>query len=355
MSEHDPLDERLSEAFKQLGGTHSPAVGDPQVLADRILDRPTGASVDGPRGPRASGLPWRFLAVLGAVALAGVATGAWAGATRSAPASAVVELGSVTLFDCPGGGYLGRLTSGDRIVLTGRTADSKWVELRDPTDLSARAWVDAAAVEADNDIAGLAVSECGGTVTTAPTSIPEETSTTLVEETTTLVEETIPPSTSTAPPPVSSTTVPRQSTTTAPPGPSPTPAPTPAPDRTGPTLSNVGASPNPIWTQAQPGVPCPPAKSKLTTTVNAAVSDPSGVASVHLEWAVNGRSGTANMAPVGGTWRGTIGPFAPDTLPTSGAGMNQAVTVTVRATDAAGNTSSQNISFELRSSAECFG
>lgn len=68
-----------------------------------------------------------------------------------------------------------------------------------------------------------------------------------------------------------------------------------------------------------------------------------------------GQSGTVTMTKSGNTWTGTTKPFPANTLPNSGPNMNQTVTVTVRAVDTAGNSSTSATSFQLRSSGECFG
>lgn len=99
------------------------------------------------------------VAVAGAV---GVAIGAAGGDESSLPA----QRDRVALHGCPGEAEVDELRTGDRIFLTGRSADGEWLELRDPYDPVVRRWVRTAAVDSDQSVDALAVvEECDGAPT----------------------------------------------------------------------------------------------------------------------------------------------------------------------------------------------
>ncbi|MCB1255749.1 MAG: hypothetical protein KDB26_01495 [Microthrixaceae bacterium] len=369
MTDDDAFEERLRESFRDLGEKNSPEIGDPSSIADGILSRPVAAGGSAAYAAPGRVAPWKMLGVLAVVGAAGIGTGIWAGSSggdKSAPtdSAGVVELASADMWRCPDNGVVGRLTSGDRVLLTGRTEDGSWAQLRSPGNPSSNVWITKEAIDPDGGFDDLPVVECDDpdanprlhsiAPLTDSESVPESTTTTLVPE------DTIPGSdsttTSTEPSPTttikgggSTTTTTPSSTTTRP------TTTTTTPDRTGPSITSVSASPNRIWTLEMPGVPCPPDKSARTVMISAAVSDPGGVSSVRFEWSVAGQSGTVTMTKSGNTWTGTTKPFPANTLPNSGPNMNQTVTVTVRAVDTAGNSSTSATSFQLRSSGECFG
>ena len=347
----DPLDERLRAGFHELAAGETPPAPDPTELVESVVARRAAAGVR--RMPR-----WLAFGAVGVIVAAGAATGVWAGSSPDTPArSTEAAVAGTTLWRCPGGGRVGRLFSGDRVVLTGRSTDQRWVELRNPTDLAARSWVSATAVRADDSIDGLPVVDCAtSAVATPSTTQPTGDQATTTTSTPAGVTSSTAPGSSAVVAPT--TTVPKSTPTTTTGGSSSSttsPSTTAPADSTGPSLANVGASPSTVWTLEQPGVPCPADKKIQTTLISAYVTDSSGVASARVDWSVNGKSGTATMTATGSTWRATLGPFAADTLPTSGGGMNQSVSVTVRATDTRGNSATSSTSFQLRSSAECFG
>lgn len=375
---HDPtnpvsvdaaIDDQLRRAFDDAAARFAPEPTDPETLADTILARVDAVSEIGPhtgRGGRWSAgiigglvvVPLVVGALLGTAL--GVATGDdGAASTAQSPTQSPASVETTPLWRCPNGGRVGTLTDGDRVVMTGRTADRLWLEIRMPSDLDARVWVVAAAVDADAATDDLPVTECAVPTATqpaattatdpnqAPTTTPPSQDTAVAPSTTTAVTPARPTTTlgrtsTTVSGGTASTTSPSAVTTTVP------------ADTTGPTLTNVGVNPTPIWTAEQPGVPCTPPKPHIASFVVTA-SDPSGVASVRLDWVVNGRTGTVAMSRGGSSWQANIGPFPGDTLPTSGSGMNQNVSVTVVATDGVGRTSTTTTAVALRSSAECFG
>ncbi len=305
--------------------------------------------------------------LLMALAVGGVvAVGAGGYALGASGRVDVVADGTVTVPDatasyhaCPGTTPIGDLHRGDRVLLTGRSADGAWFELRSPIDLLDRAWVPATAVtpDADDD---LPVVECGltdeevatvdgvveptepdGTTTTTTTTDPGAATTTT----------TVPPvdaTTPTTPPPGQPTvpgtppTVPPGPTSTTAPGPVPPPTsppptappPTPPPDTTGPTISGFQRSVAAI-NETGSEFCLPPA----TSTVRASVTDPSGVGSVTLHWSFDGAGGPVTgsrpMTLQGGTYQATLGPFPATTITT----LIGQVTVgwSVTAVDGAGN------------------
>lgn len=384
MTDSEELDQRLHDSFRDLGDQHAPDVSDPGALADQILSRPVtptaSSAASNSVAPTATRTTlWKMLGGLTVVALAGVGTGAWIGSSGTSGGSdnavaRATDLPTTQLWRCPDNGVVGRLTSGDRILLTGRSADGTWVRLRDPGNLDDHVWTVAATVDPDNSIDDLPEAECDDPTanpdirqlgaTAAPLTDPDTTTSTPGPDGSTVA---VPVDTTPDDMTTTSTTTPGPApTTTVRPGPSPTTTrptrpigpttTTVAPDRTGPAISGVTSNPTTIWTE-DPWKSCPPEKSARTVSLSATVNDPSGVASVRAVATVNGHSKTVTMTRSGSAWRATIGPFAYDTLPDNGSGMVQTVNVTITATDGAqpGNTSTRTTSFTLRSAGECFG
>lgn len=367
MTDKDPIEERLGDAIRDLGRRHTPEVGDPEAVADQVLTRSvSSAGSTAGTATKLGGL--KLFGVLAVVALAGIGTGIWAGSSGgkspSATASGVVDLPTTQIWRCPDKGVIGTLTSGDRILLTGRTEDGLWARLRNPVDLESNVWVNTAAIEADQKIDDLPVVECDD-----PTANPDLLSemamggaavTTTVPASddngpdTTVPDTVVPDDSGSTTTPGPTTTAPELSpTTTRPGGPTTTTTQKPS-DKTGPNVTNVAASPKDVWTQDHPSQPCPPDKSAKKVTVTARATDPSGVSSARFQWSVNGNSDNVNMTRSGSTWTGTA-TFPYETLPDHGDGMNQTVTVRLYATDGAGNVTQKTTSFTLHSSAQCLG
>jgi hypothetical protein len=211
-----------------------------------------------------------------------------------------VSLDAVSTFDCPDGGEVGEVHRGDRVLATGRDTGGDWIEIRDPRDLGARAWVSATYLVPDADLSGLDVSECEVLVA-APT-------------TTTLL-------------------VPF-------PGPQPDGGgggggPAPPGDTTGPSISGPTSNRNPIWEFNTGGNPptCNANPALFTTaTVSASANDPSGVVSVTMSWQVGATSGSTPMSG-SGSYSAALGPFPDTTISTTSAPIN----ITITARDGAGN------------------
>jgi hypothetical protein len=219
--------------------------------------------------------------------------------------------GPVEARDCPDGAVVATFAAGDRVQATG-TDGGDWVEVRSPNDLADRVWIERSVLDPDRTLDGLATVACGrrSEPGTPSTSAPGAPATTTSAGTTTTVPVTTGPE-PTAPPTTS--------------------GPTTAPDTTAPSVTQVGVSP----TQIVENDPAVCAGSTFTTTLTATVADAGGLDRVVVRWSVGGRSGEVPASRVGGTYRATIGPFATDTLPQSPG--EATVTLTVRATDQAGN------------------
>ena len=108
--------------------------------------------------------------------------------------------------------------------------------------------------------------------------------------------------------------------------------PAPAPDTTPPSISGLTVSPASFFDQAGSCAP-------TTTTVSASASDPSGIASVVMVWSSTAGSGSKPMA---GSYSATLGPFP------SQAAAFTTISVTVRATDTAGNVGQASTTAELQ-------
>jgi hypothetical protein len=221
-----------------------------------------------------------------------------------------VAHGVVPVADCPGGQHVGELQRGDRVLATGRDQVARWVEVRDPRSLGTRVWIARRFLVPDADVSGLAVRECAradeqaaaAATTTVPPSLPGAVPSTGVAGGITTLPG--------APPPVP-----------APPGSAAAPAPPgPAPDTAGPTIGSVSASPSLVYL----GAPC-----VNTSIVNVNASDPSGVSAVSVSYEVGNAGGVA--PPQGGGYR--VGPLAYQSSV-----VDAAVTLTIEATDGAGNT-----------------
>jgi hypothetical protein len=258
------------------------------------------------------------LLVAGTIVVGGAGVGVGldqAGVFGGGDETVEVSLDAVSTFDCPDGGEVGEVHRGDRVLATGRDDSGGWIEIRDPRDLGARVWVNATYLVPDADLSGLDTRECEVLVAAATT-------------TTLLVPF---------------------------PGPQPdegggstggggggAPA-----DTTGPTITNVGASPNHIWEQDGQGITCPPANPRQSV-VSASASDPSGVASLTASWAFGSVNQTKNIPPPA-----QFGPFPAGTV-SGNAPYDHPITITITARDNRGNTSTATTTVTLTSIAQCF-
>ena len=198
---------------------------------------------------------------------AGLLTGALAGGALvvagAIPPAEAPTAGTVALLACPGEGpALATISDGERLLVTARSADGKWLEVYIGQPGIDRAWADAAALTLDASGDGLPVADCAGpepaplpspppaptlqpteaptaepTLGPSPTATPSATATQAATATATahVTATATPKPTKTASP------TPTKTPTPPPPTPTPTPTPTPAPtpDNADPTVQNL--------------------------------------------------------------------------------------------------------------------
>jgi hypothetical protein len=155
---------------------------------------------------------------------------------------------TIALIACPGSGpAIAHARAGQTMLVTGRTADSRWLEVYLGQPGVDHAWVPAAGVTLQASIDTLPIHGCAAAPTNAPPSAPIETPVVLASVAPSLaLAATIPPSpTPVATPSSAPTPKPTLKPTPTPkPTPQPTPKPTaaPPPDTTNPTLSDMHVS-----------------------------------------------------------------------------------------------------------------
>lgn len=269
-----------------------------------------------------------WLAAALVVAAAGGAVGFVVG-DRDAADPAVVDgevvaaAGIAPVRTCPNGAVVMELGAGDRIQVTSVDTSGDWLELRDPSDLERRVWIERKVVDPDRSLDDLEVVTCGERLayasgSTVPTTTSSVTTTSTVTSTTTS-----PGPTTVAPAPT--TAVPTTS----------------APDTTAPKITGIVKDTEHVY-ENQPAV-CP--GHPYTVVVSATVTDAGGVAGVVVRWSVNGQSGEVAATRAGSTYSATLGPFDEDTIPQT-PGQDD-IAFTFRATDAAGNVASASNDLQI--------
>lgn len=197
----------------------------------------------------------------------------------------------VAYVPCPGMDPLGFFHGGDRVFVTGRTADGAWLEVRAPFDVMNRVWIEASYATPDSDVSVLPVAECGLDLTAAGSSTTTSTSTTSATSTSSTSTTTTRPATTTT-------------GTTAPPPPS---------DTEGPTIAVFQSDEDQLW---EDGAPC--VAQPRTMLVGGYAEDPSGIDSVWIDWSVGNESGTTPALLVNpdfpGFYFAEVGPFPTTTL-----------------------------------------
>ena len=289
------IDEELRVALDRLYPT-----GDPQGVAIDVWERAAAGDTGTPGGPGdlpggggglLSWLPWVGGALV--VGLLGLGIGASgligrpANDVSTAPTAGVLR--TTDALDCPGGAPVLALSAGSRVLAIQATADGAWVSVRDPLNVARAGWLPAGALTPDSgSFADLPIGDCAA------------------------VEIAVPAPTATPTP-----------DTTPTPEPS-TPA-GPAPDTTAPVLG----SPSVVYSPAV-GYTCSEQPGSIAT-VSVSATDAVGVTSVGAVLS-GADSGPRTLSPAGGsTW--SI-PYHP-----SGLSVTGAVTFTITAQDASGNTS----------------
>jgi hypothetical protein len=130
--------------------------------------------------------------VIGAIilggALVGLAlerTGFYSPIGEPAVAAGLYE---VPFYFCPGEDAMGEVHGGDRVFITGKTADAGWLELRAPNNVQSRIWVESRYITEDADLGGIPETDCEipvGETAATTTSTSEPTTTTSTSEPTT--------------------------------------------------------------------------------------------------------------------------------------------------------------------------
>ena len=222
------------------------------------------------------------------------------------------------------------------MLIVGRSDD--WLAVRNVRGHGEVVFVDGASVTPDADTAGLPERDCESAGVLAlgtdgsTTTLPDTTST--VPGTTTTV-----PGTTTTVADTTTTTVAATTTTAA--------------DTNPPGVAQQSAVPNHIWEADEPPLTCPPANPRQAT-ISAIVTDDRGVASVTASWQFSGKpTTTVTMTHSGSLYSVAFGPFPYETVPPVQP-YDNAITITIRARDAAGNQTIRTVVVTLTSAASCF-
>ena len=231
----------------------------------------------------AGGAPTVGALVVGGL-LVGALGGAFAGGAFGRGADVPAD-GELAIYPCPETGpVLAVAGPGQRMLVTGRTADGAWLRIHFPTPGRDEAWVQADSLRLVGELDSVELAECAPetAVSTGPSALE---SMTAIGSFVPTPSPTPKPST---PPPTAPPTAPL----------TPTPVPTPT-DSTPPTLGNLAAQPPIIYSNAR----CGPTSSTITVTA----SDPeSGITSVVLYYRPLSSTGPYSTKPmsviVGGPW-----------------------------------------------------
>ncbi len=190
-------------------------------------------------------------------------------------------------------------------------------------------------------ISGIFDSEPATTVTTI--AVTTTTTTTATSAPTVI---TTAPTVTTAAPVETATTAPVTATTAQ-----GTTAPlTPAPDTTPPEVGQLSVAPDLIWELDSEVISC--GAEPRQATISAQASDDRGVAAVTLSWAFPGGPNGSKAMSGSGTYSATFGPFPYLTVTDN---SFESVTLTITASDAAGNSAATVGSITVRSTSTCFG
>ncbi len=235
-----------------------------------------------------------------------LATGAvHVGGGNAAPAAAPVGLQVVA---CPDAGpVIGSIPRGEKVLVTGRSADGTWLQVFYPGPAFDRAWTKAGPLQLEADANTLPVASCEAPAT--PTPRPTPAASTAVVESPAVSPSPEPspsPAVSQAPSPSPSPAASPSPSASPIPSPSPTPKPTPnAP----PVIAALTASTTTL--SFDQGAYCPTAPKTVTFTVKA--SDAGGIATATLYWK---KPGAASYTPAPmslasgsaqkGTWTATL-------------------------------------------------
>jgi hypothetical protein len=266
-----------------------------------------GAAGGGPLAGLATAVATNGLLAIAAGLIVGVigsgtllATGAvHMGGGKAAPASSPVGLQVVA---CPDAGpVIGSIPRGEKVLVTGRSADGAWLQVFYPGPAFDRAWTKAGPLQLEADANTLPVASCEAPPTPTPRPTPgASTAVVASPEASPSIEPSPSPAVSQAPSPSPST------------GPSPSPAVSPSPSPTPnapPVIAALTASTKTL--SYDQGAYCPTAPKTVTFTMRA--SDAGGIATATLYWRKPGAASyaTTPMSLAGGsaqngTWSATL-------------------------------------------------
>lgn len=226
-----------------------------------------------------------------------LATGAvHVGGGTAAPA---VSAGGLQLVACPNvGPVIGTIPKGEKVLVTGRSADGGWLQISYPGPAFAFAWTKAGPLQLEADASGLPIASCEAPPTPTPRPTPGAS-----------VAVVASPEASPSPEPSTAVASPSPSPSpSASPSASPSPTPKPTPN-VPPSITGFTASTKTL--RYDQGAYCPTAPHSVTFSLKA--SDAGGVASATLFWRKPGASSYAalpmNLASgstQSGTWTATV-------------------------------------------------
>jgi hypothetical protein len=258
---------------------------------------------------------------------AGLLTGAIGG--TALVATGVIPLGAETvtpatiqLLACPDAGpALAQISDGQRLLVTGKSADGTWLEVYIGQPGVDRAWAEATSLSLESGVDTLPVVACDAPPGPSPATLPPPAAT---ASPTVTIEPTLIPSASPSPSPTATAKATATATVRATATPKPTKKPnatkTPGPVATKtPTPAPPKATPTPT---PQPTVNPPPSLSDLSvsqqnfcqtgsSTVSVTATDPQGIDVVRITYRPNGGPtyGPVAMQPQGGdVWTYSITP-----------------------------------------------
>ena len=218
------------------------------------------------------------------------------GGGTTAPATSAAGL---QLVACPDvGPVIGTIPRGEKVLVTGRSADGGWLQVFYPGPAFDRAWTKAGPLHLESDANGLPIAACEAPPTPTPRPTPEASAAVAPSPAAAPSAE---PSPSAAPSPSPS---PNPTPTPKPtPKPTPTPSPTPKPN-VAPQVSGPKASTATIYFDQ--GSYCATARKSVTISVG--VTDADGLASVTLLWRAPGATSYSQrlMTLSGSTYTATL-------------------------------------------------
>jgi hypothetical protein len=221
-------------------------------------------------------------------------------------AAPVTSTAGLQLVACPDvGPVIGTIPRGEKVLVTGRSADGRWLQISYLGPAFSYAWTKAGPLRLEADANGLPIAACLAPPTPTPRPTPEASA--AVEPTATPVATATPGAT---PAPTATPTAAPTASPTAKPTAAPTPTPTPRPTpNAAPSITGLTASTKTL--SYDQGAYCPTAPKGVTFTLKA--SDAGGIATATLYWRKPGASSYAAATMTlaagsaqSGTWRAAL-------------------------------------------------